>query len=93
MDFDIYVKICMKIIYFMREVLKLKEFISIFFVCLVICFISIFIYLTFISNNIWTIIFFIAFVLAVFMTVFIKQVFRIEELEKKMEELLNNKQN
>jgi cell division protein FtsB len=45
-----------------------------------------------IVENIWALIIFIAFVLAVLITVFIKQESRIEELEKKMEELLSNKQ-
>ncbi len=44
-----------------------------------------------IVENIWALIIFISFVLAVFITVFIKQESRIDELEKKMEELLNNK--
>ncbi|MBM4763843.1 hypothetical protein [Bacillus sp. B15-48] len=70
----------------------MKEFISTFFVCLVICGIATFFFAGLILSNIWYITILIAFLLAVIITVFINQESRIEELEKKVEEVLNNKQ-
>ncbi|WP_227938163.1 hypothetical protein [Alkalihalobacillus deserti] len=70
----------------------MKEFIGTFLACIVICWIFAFFFLGLIVENIWALIILISFVLAVFITVFIKQESRIEELEKKMEELLNNKE-
>ncbi|MFC0472280.1 hypothetical protein ACFFHM_17730 [Halalkalibacter kiskunsagensis] len=72
--------------------MKLKEFMGTFLACIVICWIFTFFFLGLIVENIWALIIFISFVLAVLITVFIKQESRIEELEKKMEELLSNKQ-
>ncbi len=70
----------------------MKEFISTFFICLVVCWIATFFFAAFILNNIWAIIVVVAFLLAVLITVFMNQVSRIDELEKKMEKLLNNNQ-
>lgn len=70
----------------------MKKFIGTFLACIVICWIFAFFFLGLIIENIWALIIFIAFLLAVFITIFINQDSRIEELEKKMEELLNNKQ-
>ncbi|MGP4108197.1 hypothetical protein [Virgibacillus sp. L01] len=70
----------------------MKEFIGTFLACIVICWIFSFFFLGLIVENIWALIIFIAFFLAVLITVFIKQESRIEELEKKVEKLLNNKQ-
>ncbi|SDL05626.1 hypothetical protein [Natronincola ferrireducens] len=67
----------------------MKGFISTFFACIVICLIATFFFASFL-DNIWAIIVFIAFLLAVLITVFLNQESRIEELEKKMEKLLNN---
>lgn len=49
-------------------------------------------FIGFIVENAWVLIIFIAFVLAVIVTIFIKLVSRIEDLERKVEKLLNNKQ-
>lgn len=70
----------------------MKEFIGTFLVCIVGCWIAAFFFLGLILENIWALIIFIAFVLAVFITVFMSQESRIEDLEKKVEKLLNNKQ-
>lgn len=70
----------------------MKEFISTFFICLVICCIAVFFFAGLILNNIWAITILIAFLLAVIITVFMKQETRIEELEKKVENLLDNNQ-
>lgn len=67
----------------------MKEFISAFLACIVICWIFAFFFLGLIVENIWALIIFISFLLAVFITIFIKQETRIEELEKKMDELYN----
>ncbi|WP_100407791.1 hypothetical protein [Bacillus solitudinis] len=67
----------------------MKEFIGNFLACIVICWIFAFFFLGLIVEKMWALIIFIAFVLAVFITVFIKQESRIEELEKKVEKLLD----
>ena len=70
----------------------MKEFIGIFFACLVICYAATFFFAGLILDNIWAIITVIAFVLSVFITVFVKRESRIEELEKKVEKIVNSKQ-
>ncbi|KHF37987.1 hypothetical protein [Halalkalibacter okhensis] len=70
----------------------MKEFIGVFFACLVICYVATFFFAGLILDNFWAIVTLIAFFLSVFITIFIKQETRIEELEKKVEKLLNNKQ-
>lgn len=70
----------------------MKEFIGVFLACIVICWIFSFFFLGLIVENIWALIIFISFMLAVLITIFIKQESRIEDLEKKVEKLLNNKQ-
>ncbi len=70
----------------------MKNFISTFFACLVVCWIATFFFVGLIANNIWAIIIIVAFLLAVLITVFMNQESRIEELEKKIEQLLNKKQ-
>ncbi|HHW39233.1 MAG TPA: hypothetical protein GXX18_18770 [Bacillales bacterium] len=70
----------------------MKVFISTFLACIVICWLATVFFVSFILNNIWAIIIFIAFLLAVLITVLVKQAFRLEELEKNVEKLLNNKQ-
>lgn len=77
-------------IFFVKEVLKFKEFISTFFVCLIVCGVATFFFAGLILNNIWNITIVAAFLLAVLITVFMNQESRIEELEKKMEKLLND---
>jgi Ca2+-dependent lipid-binding protein len=72
--------------------LKLKNFISTFFACLMVCGVAAFFFAHLIFTNIWAIIILVAFLLAVFITVLISYESRIEELEKKMEQLLNKKQ-
>lgn len=70
----------------------MREFIGTLLACIVICWVFIFFFLGLIVENIWALVIFIAFVLALLITILIKQETRIEELEKKMEELLSNKQ-
>ncbi len=80
-----------KVIILKEGRIEMKEFLGTFFVCLVICYMATFFFADLILNNIWALISFIAFILSIFITVFLKQEFRIEKLEKKIEELLNNK--
>ncbi|RSL30380.1 hypothetical protein D7Z54_26445 [Salibacterium salarium] len=70
----------------------MKEFIGIFLACVVICSIFSFFFLGLIVESIWALIILIAFVLSVFITVFVKQESRIEELEKKVEKLLDKQE-
>ncbi|KUO53561.1 MAG: hypothetical protein APF76_12190 [Desulfitibacter sp. BRH_c19] len=70
----------------------MKNFISTFFACLVVCGVAAFFFAGLIFTNIWAMIIFVAFLLAVLITAFVNQESRIEELEKKMEQLLNKKQ-
>ncbi|WP_400163237.1 hypothetical protein ACAF76_007130 [Brevibacillus sp. TJ4] len=70
----------------------MKEFLGTFFACLVICYVATFFFAGLLLSNIWAIATLIAFFLSVFITIFIKQETRIEELEKKVETLINNKQ-
>lgn len=65
---------------------------SVFFACLFICWIAIFFFADFFFSNIWGIILIIALLFAVLITGFYKQAIRIENLEKKVEDLSNNKQ-
>ncbi len=70
----------------------MKNFISTFFACLVLCVVAAFFFAHLIFTNIWAIVIFVAFLLAVFITAFMNHESRIEELEKKMEQLLNKTQ-
>ncbi|WP_031513095.1 hypothetical protein [Desulfofalx alkaliphila] len=70
----------------------MKNFISTFFLCLIVCGVATFFLAHLIFSNILAIIVFIAFLLAVLITAFINLETKIEELEKKIEELLNDKQ-
>ncbi|MDD3706216.1 MAG: hypothetical protein PHC45_09180 [Clostridiaceae bacterium] len=70
----------------------MNGFISTFFVCLITCGIFTFLFAGLILSNIWYITIVVAFLLAVAITIYMNQETRIEELEKKMEELSNNKQ-
>ncbi|RPF54337.1 hypothetical protein [Aquisalibacillus elongatus] len=70
----------------------MKEFVGTFFACLVICYVATFFFAYLILENIWIIVTLIALFLSVLITIFIKQETRIEELEKRVEKLLNNKQ-
>ena len=70
--------------------MKLKEFISTFFMCLVVCWVVTFFFAGLILN-ITGLIFIVAFFLAVSITVYMNQESRIEELENKMEKILNSK--
>lgn len=80
------------LIYYMKEVFRLKKFMEIFLFCIVFVWIFGFFFLGLIVENTLALIIFIAFILAVFITIFVKQESRIEKLEKKMEELLSNRQ-
>ena len=70
----------------------MKGFISTFFICLVVCWVATIFFVGLIINNLWSIIFTVAFLLALLITAFMDHETRIEELEKKMEKLLNDKQ-
>ncbi|KEF36895.1 hypothetical protein M670_03809 [Schinkia azotoformans MEV2011] len=70
----------------------MKDFIGIFLFCIIICWFAAIFFLGLILNNVWALIIFIAFLLAVLITIFVKQESRIEDLEKKVEKLLNSQQ-
>ncbi len=71
---------------------KLKEFITTFFVCLVVCLVVTFFFAGLILSNVWVGTIIVAFLLAVLITVFMNYESRIDKLEKKTEKLLNDKQ-
>lgn len=71
--------------------IEMKEFITTFIACLVICSVATFFFAGLILNNIWAITIVNAFLLAVLITVLMSQEARIEGLEKKVEQLLNEK--
>lgn len=77
----------------MREVFNLRDFIATFLGCFVVVLIGTFFLGNFILSNIWGLIIFFTFLLTVFITVFLKQQIRIENLEKKIEKLINFGQN
>lgn len=70
----------------------MRDFISMFFACLFICCIVIFFFADFFFSSLWGIIIIIALFFAILITGFYKQAIRIENLEKKVEDLLSNKQ-
>ncbi|MEK4425711.1 hypothetical protein [Solibacillus sp. FSL K6-1523] len=70
----------------------MKDFIGTFFTCIVICSVFSFFFLDLILGNIWVLIIFSAFFLALLITIFLNQQYKIEDLQKKVEQLLNNKQ-
>ncbi|WP_313340460.1 hypothetical protein [Sedimentibacter sp.] len=71
----------------------MKDFIALFIVCFVICLIVIFFTGGIIFTNIWAIIALISMILAIIAKNFINQSDKIEELEKKIEQLLKDEQN
>lgn len=68
----------------------MKNFISTFFMSLVICVVGAFLFAGLLVNNLWASIFAIAFVLSVLITAFINLESRLLELEKKIEKLSEN---
>jgi len=76
----------------MREVFNLRDFIAAFLGCFIVVLIGIFFLGGFILSNIWGLIIFVTLLLSVIVTVFWKQQIRIENLEMKLEKLLNPEQ-
>ncbi len=72
--------------------LDLKGFLSTFAICLVLCVIATFLFGELLVSNIWADVVAIAFLLAVSITVFMNQDSRIEELEKKIQQLQSGKE-
>ncbi len=70
----------------------MKEFLSVFIACLFFGGAFTFVFAGFILENFWATFLLIAFLSAVLITVIIKLVIKIEDLEEKVERLLNNKQ-
>ncbi len=68
----------------------MKNFISTFFMSLVICVVGAFLFAGLLVNTLWASIFAIAFVLSVLITAFINLESRLLELEKKIEKLSEN---
>ncbi len=69
----------------------MKDFISLFLICFVLSFIILIFFAELIFNSIWAILVIISFLLAVFIKIFMYLETRIEELENKIEHLLNDK--
>lgn len=70
----------------------MRDFMGIFLACLVGSYALILFFGGLILESIWGMVTVFAFVLAVFIKIFIKQESRIEELEKKVDTLLHDKQ-
>lgn len=70
----------------------MKEFIGTFLVCVVMCWVGAFFFLGLILENIWVLIILLAFIVAVLITIFMKQESRIDDLEKKVEKLVNEQE-
>ncbi len=70
----------------------MKDFISVFVACLFFGGAFLFLFAGFILDNFWLTFLLIAFLSAVLITVIIKLIIKIENLEGKVEILLNNKQ-
>ena len=71
----------------------MKSFIEVFLMCFILCVITTIFFGGLILSNIWAILFLVALILAIFVTTFINQDSRITELEKKIEQLLQEKHN
>ena len=71
----------------------MKDFLAVFVSCFVLCIIVTFFFGGFILENIWGTFFVVTLILAIIITAFINQDSRIDELEKKLEQLLKEKQN
>ena len=70
----------------------MKDFFAIFIGSLILCLIVIFFFGGLLFTNIWAILVLISLIAALIIKIFINQDLRINELEKKIEQLLNNKQ-
>lgn len=67
----------------------MKNFLSTFFICLVLCAVLTFFFAGIFIGNIWRIMVLVAFLLSLLITAFMHQDTRIEALEKKIEQLQN----
>lgn len=70
----------------------MKDFFAIFIASLILCLIIIFFFGGLLFTNIWAILVLISLLSAIIIKIFINLDLRIIELEKKIEQLLNNKQ-
>lgn len=77
----------------MEGVDKMKDFFAIFMGSLILCLIVTFFFGGLLFTNIWAIFVLISFISAIVIKAFMSQDLRIVELEKKIEQLLNDKQN
>lgn len=71
----------------------MKDFLAIFIGCFILCLIIIFFFGGVLFTNIWAVIILISILLAIIIKAFLNQDLRIDELEKKIEQLLQDKQN
>ncbi|WP_352420669.1 hypothetical protein [Proteiniborus sp.] len=71
----------------------MKDFIGIFLGCFIFCLLAILFLGDLLFTNIWAIIILASFMLAILVKLFINQYSRIDELERKIEQLLQDKQN
>lgn len=77
----------------MEGVDNMKDFFAIFIGSLILCLIVIFFFGGLLFTNIWAVLVLISLISAIVIKAFISQDLRIDELEKKIEQLLNDKQN
>ncbi|MEL7650101.1 MAG: hypothetical protein AAGU76_18615 [Sedimentibacter sp.] len=70
----------------------MKDFIAVFIMCFVACVVVTFFFGGFILENIWGAFFVVSLVLSIIANGFINQDSRINELEKKIEQLMKEKQ-
>lgn len=70
----------------------MKDFFAIFIASLILCLIIIFFFGGLLFTNIWAVLILISLLSAIIIKIFNNQDLRIIELEKKIEQLLNNKQ-
>lgn len=68
--------------------MKKKEFIIVFIGCLILGYIALTIFLT--IDSFWMVFIAIIFFVAMLITMIMKQTIKIEEIEKKLDDLLNN---
>ena len=70
----------------------MKNFFASFLGCLLLCFIVAFFFGGLLMSNIWAILILVALFLAILITAFLSQDARMEELEKKISQLTEDKQ-
>ncbi len=70
----------------------MKDFLSTFGICFIFCMVMAFLFAGVLASNIWAVIFIAALALAILITVFLNLSNKIEDLEKKLEQLQTEKE-